>query len=508
MAAKLLEHILENSNGKQRRAALVGLLLLGLLVVLGGIFRPQATSHKGALALADGVLNVVLLDPLFERFDSPGTPAYLNLLLAREFARKSGRTVNLIKTDNRKRAVQQLRSGDVHLIVSNNIETSVYPFPGIKSISLSEVGLLLVGVQGPSPAPDGLAELSNKSIAVDENSGAAKIMLAHQDDWPSIQLEQTRDRTTPELMDMVLSTEVQYAVIASNEFLMFQHFFPDLIAKYEFEGIFTTGWLVASRDAVFSSEIEQFVRDVKSSGRMQALAELNQGHLWNFNYADAVLFLDRVRTLLPQYQQAFEQAGEAYDLDWRLLAAIAHQESHWDPLATSPTGVRGMMMLTRSTAAEMGVTDRLSASQSIDGGARYFKRQHDLLTDEIHEPHRSWIALASYNLGRAHILRAQRLASDAGSDPNDWQQLRYYIRSLERTDSLLTSTRLDRSNSGDATGNASDDTSTVKRLQPLNGRGLEALKYVDNVRRYYDMLNWMGKQQNQKIEDSLAGVDG
>jgi len=89
----------------------------------------------------------------------------------------------------------------------------------------------------------------------------------------------------------------------------------------------------------------------------------------------------------------------------------------------------------------------------------------------------------------------------------DWQQLRYYIRSLERTDSLLTSTRLDRSNSGDATGNASEDTSTVKRLQPLNGRGLEALKYVDNVRRYYDMLTWMGKQQNHKIEDSLAGID-
>ena len=506
MPDKLLEHILENSNGKQRRAAFAGLCLLCVLLVFAGIFRVQAEAPKSAQALEGDVLNVVLLDPLFERFDSPGTPAYLNLLLAREFATKTGRKVNIIQTDSRKQAVNHLRSGDVHLIVSNNVETSVYPFPGIKSISLTEVGLLLVGVQGPSPAPDGLAELSNKSIAVDENSGIGEIMLAHQDNWPSIQLEQTLDRTTPELMDMVMSTEVQYAVIASNEFLMFQHFFPDLIAKYEFQGIFTTGWLVASGDPVFSSEIEQFVRDVKSSGRMQALAELNQGHLWNFNYADAVLFLDRVDNLLPQYQQAFEEAGDAYDLDWRLLAAIAHQESHWDPLATSPTGVRGIMMLTRSTAAEMGVSDRLSASQSIDGGARYFKRLHELLTDEISEPHRSWIALASYNLGRAHILRAQRLASDAGSNPNDWQQLRYYIRSLERTDSLLTSTQPGQLGNSEVVD--ADSNSAVQQLQPLNGRGLEALKYVDNVRRYYDMLNWMGKQQNNKIEDSLAGVDG
>ena len=129
-----------------------------------------------------------------------------------------------------------------------------------------------------------------------------------------------------------------------------------------------------------------------------------------------------------------------------------------------------------------------------------------MLTDEISEPHRSWIALASYNLGRAHILRAQRLASDAGSNPNDWQQLRYYIRSLERTDNLLTSTQLGQLGHSEAVD--ADSNSAVQQLQPLNGRGLEALKYVDNVRRYYDMLNWMGKQQNNKIEDSLAGVDG
>jgi len=165
MPAKLIEHILENSNGKQRRAALAGLIVLGLLLATAGIFRTDIPGQEGALTLDGDVLNVVLLDPLFERFDSPGTPAYLNLLLAREFARKSGRTINIIKTDSRKKAVQQLRSGDVHLIIGNNVETSVYPYPGIKSISLTEVGLLLVGVQGPSPAPSGLAELSNKSIS-------------------------------------------------------------------------------------------------------------------------------------------------------------------------------------------------------------------------------------------------------------------------------------------------------------------------------------------------------
>ena len=59
------------------------------------------------------------------------------------------------------------------------------------------------------------------------------------------------------------------------------------------------------------------------------------------------------------------------NLDWRLLAAVAYQESHWDPYATSPTGVRGMMMLTKDTAARMNINNRTDAEQSIKAGSEY-----------------------------------------------------------------------------------------------------------------------------------------
>ncbi len=59
-------------------------------------------------------------------------------------------------------------------------------------------------------------------------------------------------------------------------------------------------------------------------------------------------------------------------MDWRLLAAIGYQESHWRPNAVSPTGVRGLMMLTRNTANHIGINNRLDAEESIQGGAQYF----------------------------------------------------------------------------------------------------------------------------------------
>ncbi|MBA1331241.1 murein transglycosylase, partial [Candidatus Endoriftia persephone str. Guaymas] len=69
----------------------------------------------------------------------------------------------------------------------------------------------------------------------------------------------------------------------------------------------------------------------------------------------------------------FRAAAEETGFDWQLLAAIGYQESHWRPNAKSPTGVRGIMMLTKNTAKQMQVEDRLNPEQSIFGGSRYLK---------------------------------------------------------------------------------------------------------------------------------------
>ena len=70
----------------------------------------------------------------------------------------------------------------------------------------------------------------------------------------------------------------------------------------------------------------------------------------------------------------FPRGRASTGMDWRLLAAIAYQESHWNPGAVSPTGVRGMMMLTEHTAEMMEVDDRDDPHASIIGGAHYFAR--------------------------------------------------------------------------------------------------------------------------------------
>ena len=187
------------------------------------------------------------------------------------------------------------------------------------------------------------------------------------------------------------------------------------------------------------------------------------------------------------------------------------------------------MMLTRTTAAEMGVEDRLSAEQSISGGARYYRRLYDLLPDDLPDPHKTWMALASYNLGRGHLLRARQLAANAGGDKNDWQQLREFILALENGSEITVSatdtarspvvkndinnratTEFESEAGGNVETQQQSQTSTVyyPTTENLNGRGLEAIRYVDNVRRYYDMLVWISENEsNDELSTPTSSLE-
>src|SRR5205814_6106727 len=122
-------------------------------------------------------------------------------------------------------------------------------------------------------------------------------------------------------------------------------------------------------------------------------------HATRLTALDSGALIEKIGTQLPRLRPFFEEAERVSGVDWRLLAAIGYQESHWDAAATSPTGVRGLMMLTEETADRLQIRNRLDARESILGGARYFALLREAISNRIPEPDRPWLALAAYNLG-------------------------------------------------------------------------------------------------------------
>ena len=175
-------------------------------------------------------------------------------------------------------------------------------------------------------------------------------------------------------------------------------------------------------------------------------------------------FIERMQSVLPAYRVLFHAAQASTGIDWRLLAALAYQESQWEPLAASPTGVRGMMMLTGDTADRLGVSNRLDAAQSIRAGAEYLSDLRDSLPSTVREPDRLWLALAAYNLGMGHLNGARHIAKTRRADPDSWYEMKKVLPLLAQPQYYT-------------------------RLKSGRGRGGEAVIMVENIRVYTDILN-------------------
>jgi len=199
------------------------------------------------------------------------------------------------------------------------------------------------------------------------------------------------------------------------------------------------------------------------------------------NDSTAEQFATDVCERLPFFQTSFEQAGLRNGVDWRLIAAMGYQESNWDPAAVSPTGVRGIMMLTDSTADELDV-DRDNPGESIQGGALYFEQILERLPPQIHEPDRTDMALAAYNQGLGHLFDARRLAAQVGGNPNRWRDVRAALP-------LLTEERW------------------FSQTRHGYARGQEAVRFVSRVRGYYGMLTSIAPDGGlPKVEVASAGM--
>ena len=129
------------------------------------------------------------------------------------------------------------------------------------------------------------------------------------------------------------------------------------------------------------------------------------------------IFLSRMHQRLPEWEELFKEAAYQSGLHWTLLAAISYQESHWDPKAISKTGVRGLMMLTQTTAREVGISKRTDPKQSVIGGSIYFNRLLEQFPDSIPRQDKLWMTIAAYNLGFSYLREAREVTKSNNQNP-------------------------------------------------------------------------------------------
>jgi len=329
-------------------------------------------------------------------------------------------------------------------------------------------------------------DMVGKRILVLKGSSHADQLAELKRQLPELEYAETDDLEVVDLLRMVDEGQIELTVVDSSELAMNQVYFPKVRVAFDLGDARALSWAVASgSDRSLLDKVDTFLDRARKKGILQQLQERYYGHVEVLGYVGAYTFAQHLQQRLPRYEKYFREAAKQQGVDWRLLAAIGYQESHWLPTATSKTGVRGLMMLTRRTAEAMGVANRLDPRQSIDGGAKYFVHVHQNLPDSVREPDRSWFALAAYNVGRGHLDDARKLAQNAGLNPNKWLDVKKMLPRLA-------------------------EKKWYSKTRYGYARGGEPVHFVANIRRYYDILTWVTQPQMEgsRIAESGLHVPG
>ncbi|HSH27731.1 MAG TPA: membrane-bound lytic murein transglycosylase MltF, partial [Wenzhouxiangella sp.] len=252
-----------------------------------------------------------------------------------------------------------------------------------------------------TPRPHSVEELADGRLAVMDGTVYLPLLARHD---VAIEPEIRPHSSIEDLFEAISNEEIDYTIIDSNILELNRRFFPAIRPAFELGEPQPLAWATQRADDDSLVQVmREFFLVATADSLLADLRERHYGHIENYEPVGTFTFMRQIRKRLPELRPFFEQAAEAHDLDWRLLAAVGYQESHWNPAAVSHTGVRGVMMLTQRTARQLGVDNRVDPEQSIMGGARYLRSMIARVPDRIENPDRLWLALAAYNIGYGHL---------------------------------------------------------------------------------------------------------
>lgn len=440
-----------------------GLTVIGIMLVVISVNTPsqlEAIKQKG-------VLRVATRNTPMTYYIDKGRPAGFEYELARAFADHLGVRMELILPPTFADLFTTMRERNAHIAASNLSVTAQrekqFDFgpPYRKSAPT-----VIYRVRQGQPQPKAIDDLYGKKLLVLEDSAQAELLARLKLEYPELEWETSEDDAATELLNKVHDETIDFTIMDSTVFDAQKSFYPGLAKGFALEAPQPIAWMLPKHyDGSLKQSIDDFFarpETQKLIDRLEARYFSRQNQLNFFDTSEFRRALDERYLPLEQY---FMLAEQETGIDHLLLAAIAYQESHWKADAVSPTGVKGIMMLTNGAAEEVGVTDRTDPHQSILGGAEYLVTVRAKIPDRIPEPDHTWFALAGYNIGFGHLEDARILTQRAGKNPDNWQHVREHLPLLANEKYYST-------------------------LRYGYARGYEPVTYVANIRKYMEVLRW------------------
>lgn len=431
------------------------------------------TQDKLHQVKSSGELVVLTRNSPTTYYEGPNGPAGIEYDMAKAFADYLGVRLRIKVLPSSHEIIEDITQGDgdlaaAGLAITAQRLTRVRFAPPYQQIWQQVV------YRSGTREPHDIQDLIGQKLEVVGSSSYTELLSGLLGHYPGLHWTTSTDTEVEGLLHRVHTGALPYTIADSNIVAMDRQYYPNLAVAFNIQKPQFLAWAFPrTADRSLYDAAVSFFHDLKHSGELADLIERYYGPARRINTFNLVTYIDRIQDTLPLYEALFQRAGLKYNLDWRLLASMGYQESLWQPDAVSPTGVRGLMMLTNDTSLFVGIRDRLNPQQSISGGAKYFRSVMDRLSPNIFQPDRTWMALAAYNIGINHLEDARHITAEQGGNPDLWKDV---VKRLP----LLAEPRW------------------YLKTRYGYAPGYQAVHYVNRIRTYYNVLTKI--EHDSKVE--------
>ena len=379
-------------------------------------------------------LNVITLSSSSSYFIYKEEPMGYDYDLVKDFADHYGLQLNVKVAENATRLIEMLQAGEGDLIaypitIQNELKDSlIYCGP----VQISHQVLVQKADRGDTLLTD-VTELIGKEVYVKHNTKYHQRMMNLNAELGGGIIIEDIDKdtiTAEDLIGMVSEGKIKYTV--SDEYVakLNRTYYRNINISLPLSFDQRSSWLVRKSTPNLAKALTEWVQQTDNTPVYTAITK-KYFELSKMPFDGEYI----VPTNLPKgsisaYDELFKRHAKGSEFDWFLLAAMAYQESRFQPNLTSWAGATGLMGLMPRTAVSLGISveDRTNPDLSIMASVKLLERLDKLFVRSVPDKNeRIKFVLAAYNGGHGHVYDAQALARKYEGDASDWESVRKFL---------------------------------------------------------------------------------
>ncbi|MDI9604596.1 MAG: transglycosylase SLT domain-containing protein [Bacteroidota bacterium] len=423
---------------------IAGLLLL-LVACLASGCSGKGQGHDFPEILQGDTLRVITLNSSTSYFIYRDQPMGYHYDMIRDFCQHHGLVPHVEAADNVPAMLRMLHEGEGDVIayglpVTNTLKESVI-YSGLKQVAHQ---VLVQRVKPTESMVTDVTQLIGQRVTLLAGSHYhERLTNLNRELGGGILLDVIENDTTAveDLIRGVSDGSIEYTVADDDLARLNQTYFRNLDVHLQLSFDQRSSWAVRKDTPRLADSLDLWFQDTTTKPVFVSVMKRYFEEAKGYDPTDRVPFHSLLAPgVVSPYDIYFKQFGEQFNIDWRLLASVSYQESHFNPEGVSWAGAIGLMGLMPGTAASLGLeTDALTnPAENIRAGAEYLRKLLNNFRSVESREERLKMALAAYNGGIGHVMDARALARKYGDDDSLWEgNVEKYIQ-LKRLEQYYT----------------------------------------------------------------------